>query len=201
MIKSYEFLTHIFMFSWFSLASSGCFKHFKSRERRLLFVAMAASSPVESRKSRKMLREVIFISRFLNLWSSFLTLQWLEFQSFEWREKWDVDNCESYVLPEVFKNYVAVSKVNSFVDREGSPVIIIPFAGIDVWGLLHSATKTEIIKNTINILEGLFHLKHMIMINMNNLLQGLWDMDWNRARSMGRKPVNSPWFWHGQLHD
>lgn len=74
-------------------------------------------------------------------------------QSMKWREKWGVDDIASWVAPEVFKLYIPNGTTG--FDREGSPIIFIPFAGIDIWGLLHSASKHDIIKNTIKVLEGL----------------------------------------------
>lgn len=69
-----------------------------------------------------------------------------------WREKWGVDEIDSWEAPEIFKG--AYPHGTTGLDREGSPIIFIPFAGIDVWGLLHCASKREIIKNTIKLLEG-----------------------------------------------
>lgn len=39
-------------------------------------------------------------------------------------------------------------------DKEGSPIILIPYGGIDIWGILHSATKNDIVKRTVKLLEG-----------------------------------------------
>lgn len=38
-------------------------------------------------------------------------------------------------------------------DKEGSPIIVVPFAGFDMWGLLHTLTRSDIIRNTIQKLE------------------------------------------------
>lgn len=38
-------------------------------------------------------------------------------------------------------------------DKEGSPVLVLPFSGIDIYGLLHAATKTDMIKQTACTLE------------------------------------------------
>jgi hypothetical protein len=69
----------------------------------------------------------------------------------KWREKWEVDELESWEPPKVFEKYLPYGTTG--FDKEGSLIIFIPFNGIDIWGLLHSATKNDIIKNTIKILE------------------------------------------------
>lgn len=74
------------------------------------------------------------------------------FQSMKWRLKWGVDEIESWEGPAVFKDYIPHGTTG--FDKEGSPIIIVPFAGVDIWGLLHSAPKHDIIKNTIKLLEG-----------------------------------------------
>lgn len=38
-------------------------------------------------------------------------------------------------------------------DREGAPVIVVPFAGLDIVGLLHSVARQDLVRTTIKILE------------------------------------------------
>ncbi|KAL1132543.1 hypothetical protein AAG570_010498 [Ranatra chinensis] len=71
--------------------------------------------------------------------------------SLKWREEWDVGSLENWSPPEVFEKYYP-SGVCGY-DKEGSPIIVVPFAGLDVWGMLHSVNKTDIIKRTIKELE------------------------------------------------
>lgn len=97
--------------------------------------------------AEKMLREVK-TSR-LNLMQFFIEL--VSLQSLKWREKWGVDDIESWESPAVFKDFIPHGTTG--FDKEGSPIILIPFAGIDIWGILHSASKHDIIKNTIKLLE------------------------------------------------
>lgn len=75
----------------------------------------------------------------------------------KWREKWSVDDLENWEAPAVFKDYIPHGSTG--FDKDGSVVIIIPFNGIDIWGLLHSASKHDIIKNTIRVLESNLTLK------------------------------------------
>lgn len=72
----------------------------------------------------------------------------------KWREKWEVDTLEDWKAPKVCDEYCPHG--TSGYDKEGSVIIIIPFAGIDIWGLLHSASKNDIIKYTIRTLESEF---------------------------------------------
>ena len=74
----------------------------------------------------------------------------------KWREKWEVDRLKEWTAPFVCTEYCPHGTTG--FDKGGSVVIIVPFSGIDIWGLLHSASKRCIIKNTIKVLEGnLFH--------------------------------------------
>jgi hypothetical protein len=59
---------------------------------------------------------------------------------------------ESWESPPVFNEHIPYGHLG--FDKDGSPVILIPFAGIDIWGIMHSASKRDIIKNTIKLLEG-----------------------------------------------
>lgn len=47
----------------------------------------------------------------------------------KWREKWNVDQIETWQEPEVFANTYPHGTTG--FDKEGSPIIFIPFAGID----------------------------------------------------------------------
>ncbi|XP_054288769.1 SEC14-like protein 3 [Macrosteles quadrilineatus] len=71
--------------------------------------------------------------------------------SFKWREEWGVDALEEWQAPAVFDRYFP-SGLSGY-DKEGSPVVVLPFAGMDIWGMLHTVTKTDIIKATARQLE------------------------------------------------
>ncbi|CRK92712.1 CLUMA_CG006247, isoform A [Clunio marinus] len=79
-------------------------------------------------------------------------------ESMEWRKKWSVDELDKYIPPAVFKDYIPHGTTG--FDKEGSPIIIIPFSGIDVWGILHSAEKVDIVKNTIRLLESFMKIAY-----------------------------------------
>ncbi|XP_075969908.1 SEC14-like protein 2 [Anticarsia gemmatalis] len=73
--------------------------------------------------------------------------------SLKWREKWGIDTTlQSWQAPEVLENHFPSGSTG--FDKEGSPVIIVPFVGLDVWGLLHSVTKTDVIRMILRHLEN-----------------------------------------------
>lgn len=73
--------------------------------------------------------------------------------SLVWREKWGVDtSLASWQAPEVLETYFPSGSTG--FDKEGSPVIIVPLEGLDVYGLLHSVTRTDIIRMVLRHLEG-----------------------------------------------
>lgn len=71
--------------------------------------------------------------------------------SLRWREDWEVDTLLSWKAPEEVVAYYP-SGLSGF-DKDGSPVVIIPFAGLDMWGMLHSVRKSEFIKMTLQKIE------------------------------------------------
>lgn len=38
-------------------------------------------------------------------------------------------------------------------DKDGCPIILIPFAGLDMWGMLHTVSRGDFIRSTIRNLE------------------------------------------------
>ncbi|KAJ1530745.1 hypothetical protein ONE63_005600 [Megalurothrips usitatus] len=72
-------------------------------------------------------------------------------ESMRWREKWHVDSIREWQPPEVLDKYYP-SGLSGF-DKEGSPVIVVPFSGLDIFGMLHSVTKREFIQMTIKQME------------------------------------------------
>ncbi|XP_049867086.1 SEC14-like protein 2 [Pectinophora gossypiella] len=73
--------------------------------------------------------------------------------SMAWREKWGIDTTlPSWVAPEVLEKHFPSGSPG--FDKEGSPVIIVPFVGLDAWGLLHSITKSDVIRMVIRHLEN-----------------------------------------------
>ncbi|XP_022819667.1 SEC14-like protein 2 [Spodoptera litura] len=73
--------------------------------------------------------------------------------SLKWREKWGIDTTlQTWEAPEVLTKHFPSGSTG--FDKEGSPVIIVPFVGLDVWGLLHSVTKTDVIRMVLRHLEN-----------------------------------------------
>ncbi|XP_039746716.1 SEC14-like protein 2 [Pararge aegeria] len=77
--------------------------------------------------------------------------------SMKWREKWGVDTTlASWQAPAVLEQHFP-SGTTGF-DKEGSPILVIPFVGLDVWGLLHAVTRTDIIRMVLLHLENYLSL-------------------------------------------
>jgi hypothetical protein len=76
----------------------------------------------------------------------------------KWRLKYDLDNIEDWEGPTFLKDYFPHGTTG--FDKEGSPIIIIAYGGIDLWGLLHSATRHDIVKRTIKLLEGFMKIAY-----------------------------------------
>ncbi|KAG5899924.1 hypothetical protein JTB14_002475 [Gonioctena quinquepunctata] len=73
-------------------------------------------------------------------------------QSMKWRQQWEVDGAlKEWKAPEVVELYHPSGTPG--YDKDGAPVIIVPFIGFDVVGLLHSGTRQDLIKVTVSILE------------------------------------------------
>ncbi|XP_026757927.2 SEC14-like protein 2 [Galleria mellonella] len=72
--------------------------------------------------------------------------------SLKWREKWGVDELQHWEGPEILQKYFPSGSTG--FDKEGSPVIIVPLVGLDVWGMLHSLSKSDVIRMVIKHLEN-----------------------------------------------
>ncbi|CAB3239128.1 unnamed protein product [Arctia plantaginis] len=73
--------------------------------------------------------------------------------SLKWREKWGIDKeLQTWQAPDVLDKYFPSGSTG--FDKEGSPVIIVPFVGLDIWGLLHSVSKTDVIRQILRHLEN-----------------------------------------------
>ncbi|KYM82534.1 SEC14-like protein 2 [Atta colombica] len=107
--------------------------------------------------------------------------------SIEWRKQWDADNLDKWEIPEIIKPYLPYGL--SGFDKDGAPVIVIPFVGMDMYGALHVITQKEFIKLMIKVLDSYLNLakeqskKHgqlanqvIVIFDMEgfNLKQYLW---------------------------
>ncbi|XP_018321179.1 SEC14-like protein 2 [Agrilus planipennis] len=73
-------------------------------------------------------------------------------ESLQWRKHWQVDDdLKTWEPPEVLKLYYPSGTCG--LDNDGAPVIVVPFSGLDIVGLLHSVSKSDMIRLTIKILE------------------------------------------------
>ncbi|KDR20081.1 SEC14-like protein 2 isoform X2 [Zootermopsis nevadensis] len=71
--------------------------------------------------------------------------------SLKWRENLEVEKLKDWEPPEVIQKYYP-SGISGY-DKDGAPVIIVPFAGLDMWGMMHCISKADFIKMTIKTLE------------------------------------------------
>lgn len=76
--------------------------------------------------------------------------------SLEWRKQWDADNFSDWDLPQIIKTYLPYGLCG--FDKDGAPAIIVPFAGMDMYGMLHVITQKEFVKVTIKILDHYLNL-------------------------------------------
>ncbi|KAL7307736.1 hypothetical protein TKK_0000410 [Trichogramma kaykai] len=72
--------------------------------------------------------------------------------SLDWRKRWEVDKLSNWEIPPMLVNYLPHGL--SGYDKDGAPVIIVPFAGLDLYGILHVVSKREMIKTTVKLLEN-----------------------------------------------
>lgn len=73
-------------------------------------------------------------------------------QSLKWRERWIVDDIANWKRPQPLIDYFPHGL--SGFDKNGCPIIVIPFAGLDIWGLLHTVSRADFIRATIQALEN-----------------------------------------------
>uniref|UniRef100_A0A8D7ZT69 SEC14-like protein 2 n=4 Tax=Culex pipiens TaxID=7175 RepID=A0A8D7ZT69_CULPI len=71
--------------------------------------------------------------------------------SMKFRERWNADEIDQWPTPQVLKDLTPHGTPG--FDRDGSPIIIIPFAGFDIWGLLHTVSRADIVRMTMQALE------------------------------------------------
>lgn len=87
-------------------------------------------------------------------------------ESMKFRERWNADEIDKWPTPQILID-LAPHGVSGF-DREGSPIIIIPFAGFDIWGLLHTVSRADIVRMTLQALERYMKLAYEQSQKMNN---------------------------------
>ncbi|CAH0556097.1 unnamed protein product [Brassicogethes aeneus] len=72
--------------------------------------------------------------------------------SMKWRTQWEVDGAlKTWNPPEAVALYHPSGTCGT--DREGAPVIVVPFAGLDIIGLLNSVSRQDLVRTTIQVLE------------------------------------------------
>ncbi|KAJ8984842.1 hypothetical protein NQ317_013043 [Molorchus minor] len=106
-------------------------------------------------------------------------------QSMKWRQQWEVDDgLKNWSPPEVIQLYHPSG--TSGYDKDGAPVIIVPFAGLDVFGLINSCSKQDCVRATIRILEENLALAAQTGINK---LVVIFDMEGFNLRQYAWRPA------------
>lgn len=77
-------------------------------------------------------------------------------ESLEWRKQWDVDRIGEWKTPQILKDHLPHGQCGE--DKDGAPVIVVPFAGLDLYGILHVVSRRDMIKATVQILEYYMNL-------------------------------------------
>ncbi|KAJ8952819.1 hypothetical protein NQ318_008140 [Aromia moschata] len=106
-------------------------------------------------------------------------------QSLKWRQQWEVDGAlKEWSPPEVVQLFHPSG--SSGYDQDKAPVIIVPFAGLDIIGLLHSASRQDLIRITIQFLE-----KHMALAAETgaNQVVVIFDMEGFNLRQYAWRPA------------
>uniref|UniRef100_A0A336MG47 CSON000939 protein n=1 Tax=Culicoides sonorensis TaxID=179676 RepID=A0A336MG47_CULSO len=71
--------------------------------------------------------------------------------SMKWRERMEADVVEKWQAPEILPKY-CTHGLTGF-DKGGSPVIVVPFAGMDFYGLLHVVSRSDFVRFILQLLE------------------------------------------------
>ncbi|EFA12792.2 SEC14-like protein 3 [Tribolium castaneum] len=103
-------------------------------------------------------------------------------QSMKWRQQWEVDGAlKNWQPSESLLNFYPCGV--SGYDKDGAPVIIVPFGGLDMVGILHAFGRNDLIKLTIQTLERFMELaaekgghKFVVIFDMDafNIRQYAW---------------------------
>ncbi|KAI5720556.1 hypothetical protein M8J77_008561 [Diaphorina citri] len=73
-------------------------------------------------------------------------------ESLKWRQDWGIDDLQSWTPPEALVDRLPVGITG--YDKEGSPVLCVPFSQLDIAGMLHAVTKNDIIRLVAKTVEG-----------------------------------------------
>ncbi|KOC67182.1 SEC14-like protein 2 [Habropoda laboriosa] len=69
----------------------------------------------------------------------------------EWRKQWEVDKLPEWEPPQVLNDYLPHGLCG--FDKDGAPVAVVYFDSFDIYGILHVASRRDMIRVTIKRLE------------------------------------------------
>jgi len=72
-------------------------------------------------------------------------------ESMKWRERMNADDIENWEAPKLLEDHCPHGLAG--FDKGGSPIIIVPFAGMDMYGVLHAVSRSDMIRYTLQQLE------------------------------------------------
>ncbi|KAH8297720.1 hypothetical protein KR054_006516, partial [Drosophila jambulina] len=78
--------------------------------------------------------------------------------SLKTRAMWNVDNIEKWDPPRALREYLPYGLMG--YDKEGSPVLVCPFANFDIWGMMHCVTRFEFQKYLVLLLERFMNIAY-----------------------------------------
>lgn len=72
--------------------------------------------------------------------------------SIKWRKDWDIDNLKSWKPPEPLQDRLPTARTG--YDKQGAPILVVPFRELDIPGMLHAVSKNDIIRLLAKTLEA-----------------------------------------------
>ncbi|XP_020282345.1 SEC14-like protein 2 isoform X2 [Pseudomyrmex gracilis] len=110
--------------------------------------------------------------------------------SIEWRKKWDADNLSNWNLSQKVLNFFPYGL--SGFDKDGAPVIIVPFAGMDMFGMLQVITQQDFVKIMVKLLDDFLRLareQSKVHGEVANQLTVIFDMEGFNLKQYLWKPA------------
>ncbi|KAF4516868.1 hypothetical protein B566_EDAN014368 [Ephemera danica] len=113
-------------------------------------------------------------------------------ESMEWRKRWDVDNLQNWEPPLAIAQHFPSGICG--LDRDSIPVVVVPFGSLDMYGMLHAATKADFVRMTARTLEAYLNEASRVSKELGRpssapQLVVLFDMDGFQLKQYTWRPV------------
>ncbi|XP_050537161.1 SEC14-like protein 2 [Daktulosphaira vitifoliae] len=76
--------------------------------------------------------------------------------SMDWRQKWSINKDDGWVPSQLMIDYVPTGHCG--YDKQGSPVIVIPFSGFDICGLIKSVSTQDMVRYLANKVDSFLEI-------------------------------------------